>query len=77
MQRSETQRLMSNFAHETTLHGISNIIKSKSCAGKSAWTVVFILSLAAFSYYGYNNLTAFLSYRKNLDVEIEHESVTL
>ena len=76
MQRSETQRLISNFADETTLHGISNIIKSKSCTGKCAWTVVFILSLAAFSYYGYNNLTAFLSYRTNLDVEIEHESVT-
>ena len=30
MQRSETQRLISKFADETTLPGISNIIKSKS-----------------------------------------------
>ena len=76
MQESETRRLITKFADETTLHGISNIIKSKSCAGKCVWTVVFVLSLAAFSYYGYSNLTAFLSHRKNLDVEIEQESVT-
>ena len=76
MQESETRRLITKFADETTLHGISNIIKSKSCAGKCVWTVVFLLSLAAFSYYGYSNLTAFLSHKKNLDVEIEQESVT-
>ena len=65
------QDIISQFAEDTTLHGVPRIIKSKSVVSKLTWTFIVLASMCVFGYYGYHIVKNYMLFERKVGLEVD------
>ena len=67
--------LMQEFTDQTTLHGLPKVIRAQSACKRLVWSLLLVASLIALFYQASRLVDQFISFRKTVSVNIDHNAI--